>query len=107
MRPIKLTSIEKRDVAIVADEVVSIERGDYIDWELEKKYGFAGRPTRVFLKNSKYSVREDFETVCALMEGADRKTESQVKRAVNGMAIKIYLICLFAFAIYIILWKDK
>lgn len=71
MRLIKLTSIEKRDIAVVADEVVSIERGDYIDWELEKKYGFAGRPTRIIMKNFNYSVREDFETVCALMEGTD------------------------------------
>ena len=71
MRLIKLTSIEKRDVAIVADEVVSIERGDYIDWELEKKYGFEGQPTDIIMKHYSYSVREDFETVCALIEGAD------------------------------------
>lgn len=71
MRLIKLTSIEKRDVAIVADEVVSIEKGDYIDWELEKRYDFAGRPTRIIMKHFNYSVREDFETVCALVKGAD------------------------------------
>lgn len=71
MRLIKLTSIEKRDVAVVADEVIGIERGDYIDWELEKKYGFEGRPTRIVMKNFDYIVREDFETVCALMEEAD------------------------------------
>ena len=71
MRLIKLTSIEKRDIAVVADEVVSIERGDYTDWELKEKYGFEGRPTRIVMKHFNYSVREDFETVCALMKGAD------------------------------------
>ena len=71
MRLIKLTSIEGRDIAIVADEVVGIGKGDYIDWELEKRYGFAGRPTRIITKHFDYSVREDFETVCALMEGVD------------------------------------
>ena len=69
MRLIKLTSIDKRDVAVVIDEIMSIERGDYIDWELEKKYHFAGRPTRIIMKHFNYSVREDFETVCALVEG--------------------------------------
>lgn len=71
MRLIKLTSIEKRDIAVVADEVISIERGDYSGWELKEKYDFEGRPTRIIMKNYNYSVREDFETVCALMEGAD------------------------------------
>ena len=71
MRLIKLTSIEKRDVAVVADEIMSIERGDYTDWEVMEKYGFEGRPTRVIMKHFIYSVREDFETVCALIEGAD------------------------------------
>lgn len=70
MRLIKLTSIEKRDIAIVADKVVSIEKGDY-DWELDKRYCFAGRPTRIIMKHFDYSVREDFETVCALVEGAN------------------------------------
>ena len=69
MRLIKLTSIEKRDIAIVADEVVSIEKGDY-DWEMDVQYGL-GRPTRIIMKHLNYSVREDFETVCALMKGAD------------------------------------
>lgn len=65
MRLIKLTSIEKRDIAIVADEVASIERGNYTD-----KYELKGKPTRIILKhNDIYSVREDFETVCALVEG--------------------------------------
>ena len=76
MRLIKLTSIEKRDIAIVADEVISIERGDYfggdyIDWESEKTCDFKGRPTRIIMKNFNYAVREDFETVCALVEGAN------------------------------------
>lgn len=71
MRLIKLTSIEGRDIAIVADEVVGIGKGDYIDWELEKQYGFGGRPTRIIMKNFDYSVREDFETVCALVEGVE------------------------------------
>lgn len=70
MRLIKLTTIEKTDIAIVADEVVSIEKGDY-DWEMEAQYGFAGRPTRILMKHYNYSVREDFDTVCALMKGAD------------------------------------
>lgn len=73
MRLIKLTSIEKRNIAIIADEIVSIEKGDYIDWELEKRYGFAGCPTRIIMKNFNYSVREDFETVCALIEGVDNE----------------------------------
>ena len=72
MRLIKLTSIEKRDVAIVADEVVSIERGDYVS-RFEREYNFDGCPTRVILKNGKYTIREDFETVCALVEGADNE----------------------------------
>lgn len=70
MRLIKLTTIEKTDIAIVADEIVSIEKSDY-DWEMEKQYGFAGRPTRILMKHYNYSVREDFDTVCALMKGAD------------------------------------
>ena len=75
MRLIKLTSIEKRDIAIVADEIVSIEKGDYIDWELEKRYGFGGQPTRIIMKHFNYSVREDFETVCALVKGAKYETD--------------------------------
>lgn len=71
MRLIKLTSIEKRDIAIAADEIVSIEKGDYIDWELEKRYGFEGQPTRIIMKHFNYSVREDFETVCALVSGGE------------------------------------
>ena len=71
MQLIRLTSLEKRDIAVVADEVISIEKGDYLDWELEQKYDFSGRPTRIVLKHHNYAVREDFETVCALMKGAD------------------------------------
>ena len=70
MRLIRLTSLEKRDIAVAVDEVISIERGDYISWELKKKYDFDDRPTRIVLKDHNYTVREDFETVCALMEGA-------------------------------------
>lgn len=75
MRLIKLTSIEKRDIAIVADEVVSIEKGDYIDWTLEERYGFEGQPTRIIMKHCNYSVREDFETVCALVKGAEHEID--------------------------------
>ena len=75
MRLIKLTSIEKRDIAIVADEVVSIEEGDYIDWTLRKQYGFEGQPTRIIMKHFNYSVREDFETVCTLVKGVDDETD--------------------------------
>lgn len=70
MKLIRLTSLEKRDIAVVADEVISIEKGDYLDWELEQKYNFRGRPTRIVLKHHNYAVREDFETVYALMKGA-------------------------------------
>ena len=69
MRLIKLTTIENTDIAIAADEVVSIEKGDY-DWEMDAQYG-VGRPTRITMKHYDYSVREDFETVCALVGGAD------------------------------------
>lgn len=75
MRLIKLTSIEKRDIAIVADEIVSIEKGDYIDWTLERQYGFEGQPTRIIMKHFNYSVREDFETVCDLVKGVDDETD--------------------------------
>lgn len=75
MRLIKLTSIEKRDIAIVADEIVSIEKGDYIDWTLERQYSFEGQPTRIIMKHFNYSVREDFETVCALVKGVDDETD--------------------------------
>lgn len=75
MKLIKLTSIEKRDIAIVADEIVSIEKGDYVDWELEKRYDFEGQPTRIIMKHCNYSVREDFETVCALVRGAEHEID--------------------------------
>lgn len=75
MKLIRLTSIENRKIAIVVNEIMSVERGDYIsEYDRDgREYGFNGCPTRVFLKNFKYSVREDFETVCALVEGADEK----------------------------------
>ncbi len=72
MKLIELTSIEKRRIAICINEIVSIERGDYVS-SFEREYGFSGCPTRVFLKNGKYTVREDFKTVCALVEGADNE----------------------------------
>ena len=73
MKLIRLTSIENRKIAIVVDEIMSVERGDYISAcnREGREYGFHGCPTRVFLKNFKYTVREDFETVCMLIEGAD------------------------------------
>lgn len=72
MKLIRLTSIENRKIAIVVNEIMSIERGDYIsEYDKDGEYGFNGYPTRIFLKNFKYSVREDFETVCMLIEGAD------------------------------------
>lgn len=71
MKLIRLTSLEKRDIAVAVDEVISIEKGDYLDWELEREYDFWERPTRIVLKHHNYAVREDFETVYALMKGAD------------------------------------
>ena len=75
MKLIRLTSIANRNIAIVVDEIMSVEKGDYIS-EYDKdgrEYGFNGCPTNIFLKNFKYSVREDFETVCMLIEGADNE----------------------------------
>lgn len=63
MKLIKLTTLEKRDIAIVADEVVSIEKDNYLE-----KYDLRQRPTRIILKHGNYVVREDFETVYALMK---------------------------------------
>lgn len=71
MKLIRLTTLEKRDIAVAADEVISIEKGDYLDWELEQKYNFSERPTKVVLKHGNYIVREDFNTVYTLMKGAD------------------------------------
>ena len=70
MRLIELTSIEKRRIAICANEIVSIERGDYVS-RFEREYDFDGCPTRVILKNGKYTVREDFDVVCGLIKGTD------------------------------------
>lgn len=70
MRLIELTSIERRRIAVCVNEIVSIERGDYIS-RFERDYDFDGCPTRIILKNGKYTVREDFDVVCDLMKGAD------------------------------------
>ena len=70
MRLIELTSIEKRRIAVCVNEIVSIERGDYIS-RFERDYDFDGCPTRIILKNGKYTVREDFDMVCDLIKGAD------------------------------------
>lgn len=68
MKLIELTTIEKRRIAICVNEIVSVERGDY-ESSFEREYGFVGCPTRVNLKNGKYTVREDFYVVCSLIEG--------------------------------------
>ena len=70
MRLIELTSIEKRRIAVCVNEIISIEYGDY-EFSFVQEYGFDGCPTIVNLKDGKYVVREDFETVYALIEGAD------------------------------------
>ena len=70
MRLIELTSIEKRRIAVCVNEIVSIERGDYVS-RFEREYDFDGCPTRVILKNGKYTVREDFDVVCGLIKGTD------------------------------------
>ena len=70
MRLIELTSIEKRRIAVCVNEIVSIERGDYVS-RFERVYDFDGYPTRIILKNGKYTVREDFDMVCDLIKGAD------------------------------------
>lgn len=70
MRLIRLTAIEGRAIAIVPGEIVSIEKGDFIErWENE--YGFRGAPTRVILKQFNYTVMENFDTVRKLIEGAN------------------------------------
>ena len=70
MRLIRLTAIEGRAIAIVPSEIMSIEKGDFIErWENE--YGFRGAPTRVILKQFNYTVTEDFDTVRKLIEGAE------------------------------------
>lgn len=72
MRLIELTSIEKRRIAICVNEIVSIERGDYESY-FKREYGFNGCPTRVILKNGKYTVREDFDMVCDLIKGTNNE----------------------------------
>jgi hypothetical protein len=66
MRLIELTSIEKRRIAVCVNEIVSIERGDYMS-----SYGLNGCPTIINLTNGKYTVREDFDMVCDLIKGVD------------------------------------
>lgn len=68
MTLIKLTAIEGRAIAIVPSEIMSVEKGDFME-EWDNKYGFRGIPTRVILKLFNYTVREDFDTVCRLIEG--------------------------------------
>lgn len=65
MKLIELTSIEKRRIAVCVNEIVSVERGDYMS-----SYGLNGCPTIINLKNGKYTVREDFDVVCGLIKGA-------------------------------------
>lgn len=70
MRLIELTSIEKRRIVVCVNEIVSIERGDYVS-RFGREYDFDGCPTRIILKNGKYTVREDFDVVCGLIQGVD------------------------------------
>lgn len=70
MKLIRLTAIEGRAIAIDPSEIVSIEKGDFMEmWDND--YGFSGVPTRVILKQLNYTVEEDFDTVRKLIEGAD------------------------------------
>lgn len=70
MKLIRLAAIEGRAVAIVRSEIVSIEKGDFMEgWDND--YRFRGAPTRVILKQFNYAVKEDFDTVRKLIEGAD------------------------------------
>ena len=72
MRLVELTSIEKRRIAVCVNEIVSVERGDYVS-SFEREYGFSGCPTIVNLKNGKYTVRENFDVVCSLIKGVDNE----------------------------------
>lgn len=74
MKLIRLTTIERRAIAIVPSEIVSIEKGNFME-RCENDYGFRGAPTRVILKQLNYSVEEDFDTVRKLIEGADDETD--------------------------------
>lgn len=70
MKLIRLTAIEGRAIAIAPSEIVSIEKGDFMEgWD--KGHHFRGAPTRVILKLFNYSVEEDFDTVRKLIEEAD------------------------------------
>ena len=70
MKLIRLTTIEGRAIAIVQSEIMSIEEGDWMH-KWDNNYGFSGIPTRIILKQFNYVVKEDFDTVCELIEGAD------------------------------------
>ena len=70
MKLIRLTAIEGRAIAIAPSEIVSIEKGDFMEgWD--NGHRFRGAPTRVILKQLNYSVEEDFDTVRKLIGGAD------------------------------------
>ncbi len=68
MKLVKLTTIDKTDIAVVADEIIGIEKGDYADWQIRNDYKFYGRITKVVTKRGNYSVRESFEEVCDFLE---------------------------------------
>ena len=70
MKLIRLTTIERRAIAVARNEIVSIEKGDFME-EWDNEYRFRGAPTRVILKQFSYTVEEDFDTVRKLIEGAD------------------------------------
>lgn len=72
MKLIRLTAIEGRAIAVALSEIVSIEKGDFME-EWENNYYFRGAPTRVILKQFNYTVIEDFDTVRELIEGADNE----------------------------------
>ena len=72
MKLIRLTTIERRAIAIAPSEIISIEKGDFME-RCENDYGFRGVPTRVILKLFHYSVKEDFDTVLKLIEGEDNE----------------------------------
>lgn len=72
MRLIELTSIERRRIAVCVNEIVSIERGDYMN-----SYGLNRCPTIINLTNGKYTVREDFDVVCNLIQGVDDDSNSK------------------------------
>ena len=73
MKLVKLTTIFKKDIAVVADEIISIEKGDYADVSIQRDYNFCGRITKVVTKRGcTYPVRESFEEVCDFLEELDQ-----------------------------------